>query len=95
MKKPANEEIVPARKRIQAGEEVTISYIGSGAAKMKKAVREKALRKVGIEVCLCPLCIKERNKAEERKKGGFRNYVLFSFGTNVSQLMYVTATDSL
>ena len=77
VKKPVNEEIVFARKRIQAGEEVTISYIGSGAAKMKKAAREKALRKVGIEVCLCPLCIKERKEAEEReakrsaKKGWF------------------------
>ena len=66
VQKPVTEEIVFARKRILAGEEVTISYIGSGAAKMKRAVREKALKKVGIEVCLCPLCVKERKEAEER-----------------------------
>ena len=42
VKKPVNEEIVFARKRIQAGEEVTISYIGSGAAKMKRLYRKSS-----------------------------------------------------
>ena len=77
VEKPVTEELVFARKKIQAGEEVTISYIGSGAAKMKRPAREKALRKVGIEVCLCPFCVKERKEDKEKaaqqsaKKGWF------------------------
>lgn len=66
--RPVNEEVIFAKRAIKKGEEVTISYIGSGISKLSKKQRVKALRKVGIDFCECTLCKRERDADEERKK---------------------------
>lgn len=64
---PVNQEVVYARREINEGEEVTISYIGGGAHAMPRKQRALALKNVGIGYCECLFCYSQREE-ETRKK---------------------------